>query len=115
MAYLGQNKENDDAFHKIRKAILERHHITTTFGYGPRFLHSTGQLHKGGPKNVRFLQIVSDYTDDFPIPEKSYTFGTLVSAQAEADLIALTSLGRSVVRVHVTKNILAAFQDFFIP
>ena len=112
MAYMPQNQENDHAFHQIRRDILERYQITTTFGYGPRFLHSTGQLHKGGPNSGRFLQVVTDYGNDFPIPEKSYTFGMLVSAQAEADLVALNTLGKSVVRVHVRNNILSELQSF---
>lgn len=115
MAFIPQNHENDHAFHQIRRDILEQYQITTTFGYGPRFLHSTGQLHKGGPNNGRFLQVVTDYENDFPIPEKPYTFGRLVSAQAEADLVALKTLGRSVVRVHVRNNILSELQNFLSP
>ena len=115
MAYIPQNHENDQSFHQIRRNILERYQITTTFGYGPRFLHSTGQLHKGGPNNGRFIQVIADYENDVLIPEKSYTFGMLVSAQAEADLVALKALGRSVVRIHLGNNTLSELQSFLIP
>jgi hypothetical protein len=71
----------------------------TTFGYGPRFLHSTGQLHKGGPPTGRFLQLVADPTEDAEIPEVGYSFGTLIAAQAAGDLQTLRSHGLSAERV----------------
>ena len=101
MAYLRQTKEVDEALTDLRLRTIERYHIATTLGYGPRFLHSTGQLHKGGPGTGLFLQITADHEKDLPIPGKPYTFGVLAHAQALGDLQALQALGRRVVRVHL--------------
>lgn len=111
MAYIHQNRENEEAIQQIRRTMLEQYQIPTTFGYGPRFLHSTGQLHKGGPSSGRFLQIVSDYGSDLKIPERSYTFGILTAAQAEADYNALYSLGRPITRVRLGNNPLEGLQN----
>ena len=70
-----------------------------THGLGPRYLHSTGQLHKGGPPSVLCLQVVDDTGDELPIPGKPYGFGRLIRAQAAGDLAALRERGRSVARV----------------
>ena len=75
--------------------------VTVTLGYGPRFLHSTGQLHKGGADRCRFLQLVDQPTEDLAVPETSYTFGTLIRAQAEGDRQALEQRGRTVLRVQL--------------
>jgi transaldolase/glucose-6-phosphate isomerase len=72
-----------------------------TVGYGPRFLHSTGQLHKGGTDRCRFLQIVDQPTEDLAVPETSYTFGTLIGAQAEGDRQALEQRKRTVLRIQL--------------
>jgi hypothetical protein len=72
--------------------------VATTFGYGPRFLHSTGQLHKGGPATGAFLQIVDDPADDVDIPGEAYSFRTLIRAQADGDLTTLRSHGLDAVR-----------------
>jgi hypothetical protein len=80
---------------------MREHGIATTLGYGPRFLHSTGQLHKGGPDNGLFLQITADHTEDVSIPGEPYSFGVLADAQALGDLRALQDLGRSVIRLHL--------------
>ena len=102
MAYLRQTPELDRVLSDLRRRITERYHIATTFGYGPRFLHSTGQLHKGGPDTGLFLQLVADLSDqDLPIPGEPNTFGVLADAQALGDLQALQALGRRVVRVHL--------------
>ncbi|HET7424267.1 MAG TPA: hypothetical protein VFJ92_11920, partial [Gemmatimonadales bacterium] len=71
----------------------------TTLGYGPRYLHSTGQLHKGGPAVGHFLQIADPVTDDVPIPGEPFGFGELEAAQAEGDLQALRSRGRPAIRI----------------
>jgi hypothetical protein len=73
--------------------------VATTFGYGPRFLHSTGQLHKGGAPIGHFLQITGRPEEDLSIPGESFTFGRLEAAQAEGDLLALRSRGRPAVRI----------------
>lgn len=103
-AFLQPKPETTGAVQKIRLALLERKKLPTTFGYGPRFLHSTGQLHKGGPNTGLFLQLVDDAEDDLPIPETGYTFGQLIRAQALGDFQALKQRGRRVLRVSLGKE-----------
>ena len=85
----------------LRRKALTEYKLPSTFGYGPRFLHSTGQLHKGGPNNGLFVQIVCLSEDDQPIPGKPYTFGALASAQAIGDYSALKAHNRRLARVVV--------------
>jgi glucose-6-phosphate isomerase len=73
-----------------------------TFGWGPRYLHSTGQYHKGGPQTGAFLQITGAVIEDLPVPGRPYTFGQLEAAQAAGDREALASRGRPLVRLHLT-------------
>ena len=101
MAFVRQTPEVDDRLGSICRRVLQEHGIATTLGYGPRFLHSTGQLHKGGPDTGIFLQLTADRTEDVPIPGEAYTFGVLADAQALGDLRALQELGRRVVRVQL--------------
>jgi glucose-6-phosphate isomerase/transaldolase/glucose-6-phosphate isomerase len=101
MAYIRQTPETDEALADLRRRVTERHHIATTLGYGPRFLHSTGQVHKGGPDSGLFLQIITDHPKEIPVPGESYTFGVLADAQAQGDLKALQDLGRRVARVRL--------------
>jgi hypothetical protein len=89
LGYLPPSEELDEAIAELRAAIRDGTHATTTFGYGPRYLHSTGQLHKGGPPTGRFLQLVSEVGGDLDIPGEDYTFRTLELAQALGDLQAL--------------------------
>ena len=84
-AYIHQTPERDDALLAIRTMLREATHRATTVGYGPRFLHSTGQLHKGGAPTGWFLQLVAEHPEDLEIPGKSYTFGQLIDAQAIGD------------------------------
>jgi len=93
MAYCEPGAEFDRAAAELRVAIRERTRVTSTFGYGPRFLHSTGQFHKGGPRTGRFLQLIHDGPADVSIPGASYTFTTLKRAQALGDLNTLRELG----------------------
>jgi glucose-6-phosphate isomerase len=86
MAYVKPSAEFDQAVAGLRTAIRDATGATTTFGYGPRFLHSTGQFHKGGPPTGLFLQLVHDGDEDVEIPDAGYTFGTLKNAQAVGDL-----------------------------
>ncbi len=72
-----------------------------TFGWGPRFLHSTGQFHKGGPRIGAFLQVTAESTMDLSIPDRPFTFGELISAQASGDANVLADLGRPVLRLHL--------------
>jgi glucose-6-phosphate isomerase len=101
MGYLEPSPEFDAAVGQLRVALRERTAATTTFGYGPRFLHSTGQFHKGGPKTGRFLQLLADEPPDVEIPGAAYTFTTLKNAQAIGDLETLRALGLPAERVRL--------------
>ena len=101
VVYAHQTREIDEALADLRQKVVERYHIATTLGYGPRFLHSTGQLHKGGPNSGLFLQITASHENDLPVPGEPYTFGIVADAQALGDLQALQALGRQVVTLHV--------------
>ena len=99
MTYVTQAPELDLALDGLRTAIVERYGVATTLGYGPRFLHSTGQLHKGGPNSGVFVQLTSDHTPDTQVPGMTLTFGVLVDAQALGDLLALQAAKRRTVRI----------------
>jgi transaldolase / glucose-6-phosphate isomerase len=101
MGYVAPSDRFDKAVERLRVAIREKTKATTTFGYGPRFLHSTGQFHKGGPPQGVFLQLVHDGDEDAEIPEAGYTFGTLKNAQATGDLNTLRSHGLPAERVRL--------------
>lgn len=105
MAYLHPTTEVDEALAHLRRVALERYNVATTLGYGPRYLHSTGQLHKGGPDTGLYLQLTADHHRDLPIPGQPYTFGTLADAQAMGDLRALQSVGRRVARLHLSPGL----------
>jgi hypothetical protein len=104
MAYLRQTPEVDEVLANLRQRVVERYHIATTLGYGPRFLHSTGQLYKGGPDEGLFLQLTASHEKDLPIPDQPYTFGVIADAQALGDLEALQALGRVVTKVHFNRG-----------
>ena len=108
MAYVRQTPEVDMVFSELRQKIIERYGIATTLGYGPRYLHSTGQLHKGGPNKGLFLQVTAGHDRDVPIPGKPYTFGVVANAQALGDLQALQQLRRRVARIHLGQENAAA-------
>jgi glucose-6-phosphate isomerase len=100
MAYVDRSPRQTEALTALRAALARRTGLATTLGFGPRFLHSTGQLHKGGPQGGLFLQITRDDADhDLPIPGEVYTFGVLKRAQALGDLAALREAGRTVLRI----------------
>jgi glucose-6-phosphate isomerase/transaldolase/glucose-6-phosphate isomerase len=101
MAYIHQSPEVDRVLASLRQVVAEQTRLATTVGYGPRFLHSTAQLHKGGANNGLFLQLTTDHDPDVAIPGRRYTFGTLVDAQALGDLQALLESGRRVAKVHL--------------
>ncbi|MCH9010678.1 MAG: glucose-6-phosphate isomerase [Chloroflexi bacterium] len=101
MAYVLQTPELDEALSGLRTRVMRRYKIATTLGYGPRFLHSTGQLHKGGANTGLFLQITSRRDRDLDIPGEEFSFGVLADAQARGDLGALQSSSRRVARVHL--------------
>jgi hypothetical protein len=101
MAYVEPSDEFDAAMSELRTTIRDARRTATTFGYGPRFLHSTGQLHKGGPPTGIFLQLVHDASagEDVEVPDAGYTFGTLESAQAIGDIQTLRDHGLPAERV----------------
>ena len=99
MAYLPPTPDNDRRLGAIRLRLRDRLKVATTLGYGPRFLHSTGQLHKGGRPVGHFLQVTQSSTEDLPIPGESFGFARLEAAQAEGDLLALRGRGRPAIRV----------------
>jgi transaldolase / glucose-6-phosphate isomerase len=99
-AYVEPTGETEAALQRARLAIRDRHRVATTVGFGPRYLHSTGQFHKGGPPTGAFLQIVDTAREvDLPIPDKPFSFGTLLDAQALGDLQSLRQRGRPVARL----------------
>jgi transaldolase/glucose-6-phosphate isomerase len=100
-AYLPRNGVNEAKLTALRERILKATGKATTLGFGPRFLHSTGQLHKGGANNGVFLQITQEDQSDLAIPGAAYSFSVLAQAQAQGDLEALQSRGRRVLRVHL--------------
>jgi transaldolase / glucose-6-phosphate isomerase len=108
MGYLAPSDELDAAVAELRAAIRARGLATTTFGYGPRFLHSTGQMHKGGPKTGLFLQLVDEPREDVEIPEAGYTFGHLIRAQELGDLGTLRDHGLPAVQMKLEGDPAAA-------
>ncbi|MEO8540072.1 MAG: glucose-6-phosphate isomerase [bacterium] len=98
-AFVPRNPANIRRLEAARNLLGRRYGVATTLGFGPRFLHSTGQLHKGGPNSGVFIEVVEPADRDLAIPEKPYTFGTLIEAQALGDLAALLGHGRRACRV----------------
>jgi glucose-6-phosphate isomerase len=110
-AYLDDTPETEAALQSIRIQVRNARRVATTIGYGPRFQHSTGQLHKGGPATGVFLQITREPSDRAPIPGKPYDFAQVIAAQAEGDLASLQSRGRRVLRVALGKDVAAGLQQ----
>ena len=100
-AYLPRNEETFASLQAMRAAIQQHTGLATTLGFGPRFLHSTGQLHKGGANTGLFLQITADPQQDIQIPGQGISFGTLERAQALGDLEALLARQRRAIRIHL--------------
>ncbi len=103
-AYLDLSESTREHLQSIRLALRGRLGLATTVGLGPRFLHSTGQLHKGGPNTGLFLQLVDEPAQEVPVPETDYTFKALIRAQALGDYQALIQRGRRVLRVNVGRD-----------
>lgn len=99
--YLPMNGPAAPLLNQLRQILRDSHRVAVTVGYGPRFLHSTGQLHKGGAGNGMFLQLVDHPRPDLPVPETGYTFGQLITAQAAGDSRALLQRGRRTLRVNI--------------
>jgi hypothetical protein len=101
LSYLPASEHLETVVATIRAALRQRYKVATTFGVGPRYLHSTGQYHKGGPNNAVAFVITADDTTGTAIPEAGYTFSVLKRAQALGDVEALRAHGRRVVRIHL--------------
>ncbi len=113
-AYLAPGATTTLALESIQKTLRDTRRLATTLGYGPRFLHSTGQLHKGGPNTGLFVQFVDEPSDPLPVPETDYSFGQLIRAQALGDFQALTQRGRRVLRVNLGKDAAGGLRQFEI-
>ncbi|HEX8736340.1 MAG TPA: bifunctional transaldolase/phosoglucose isomerase [Pyrinomonadaceae bacterium] len=105
LAFVEMNAENEKLLQSIREQILASKLVATCLGFGPRFLHSTGQAYKGGANNGVFLQITSDDAEDFPVPEQKYTFGVVLAAQARGDFQVLLDRDRRALRVHLGADV----------
>jgi hypothetical protein len=101
LGYIQMNDEHEKALQAIRHAVRDKKRVATCLGFGPRFLHSTGQAYKGGPNSGVFLQITCDDAVDLPVPEQKYTFGIVKAAQARGDFQVLVERGRRALRVHL--------------
>jgi hypothetical protein len=106
-AFLEQTERTDEILAETRAIVRDALGVATTLGYGPRYLHSTGQYHKGGPPQGVFLQITSEKVDDVPVPGRQLTFGQLNRAQSIGDLQALVAHGRPALRVHLGDDVIA--------
>ena len=106
-AYLDMNEDVVARLQALRHGIRDRYRVATTLGFGPRFLHSTGQLHKGGPNNVVVIQLTSEDAVDVDIPGRAFSFGVLKQAQALGDARALSSRERRAIRIHFKTDVIA--------
>ncbi len=105
LGYITMNAENEAALQAIRHIVRDTKRVATVLGFGPRFLHSTGQAYKGGPNSGVFLQITCDNAVDLPVPDQKYTFGVVKAAQARGDFAVLAERGRRALRVHLGKDV----------
>ncbi len=101
LAYIQMNDEHESRLQDMRVLLRDRKHVATCLGFGPRFLHSTGQAYKGGPNSGVFLQVTCDDAADLPVPGQKYTFGVVKAAQARGDFQVLAERGRRALRVHL--------------
>ena len=111
LAYCQQTPEVDASISLLRQRIAQRYGVATTAGYGPRYLHSTGQLHKGGPASGVYLLLTTDPEPDVPIPGRPYTFGQLAQAQAMGDLQALRAASRPVAWVRLDDDVVGSIDS----
>ncbi|HWB99915.1 MAG TPA: bifunctional transaldolase/phosoglucose isomerase, partial [Bryobacteraceae bacterium] len=105
LAYLERNAAHDARMQAIRVAVRDTKRVATCVGFGPRFLHSTGQAYKGGPNSGVFLQLTCDEAADLPVPGQRYSFGVVKAAQALGDLQVLTERGRRALRIHLGADV----------
>ena len=107
LGYITMNEAHEEALEAIRLAVRDNKKVATALGFGPRFLHSTGQAYKGGPNSGVFLQITCDDAVDILVPGQKYTFGVVKAAQARGDFAVLAERGRRALRVHLGKDVAA--------
>jgi transaldolase/glucose-6-phosphate isomerase len=107
LGYIQMNAEHEQSLQAIRHAVRDKKGVATVLGFGPRFLHSTGQAYKGGPNSGVFLQITCDDSVELPVPGQKYTFGVVKAAQARGDFQVLADRGRRALRVHLGSNVKA--------
>jgi len=107
LGYITMNAAHEKTLQGIRHAVRDKKKVATVLGFGPRFLHSTGQAYKGGPNSGVFLQITCDDAKDLQVPGQKYTFGIVKAAQARGDFAVLAERGRRALRVHLGKNVKA--------
>ena len=113
LGYIQMNDEHEQSLQAMRHTVRDKKKVATCLGFGPRFLHSTGQAYKGGPNSGVFLQITCDDSVELPVPGQKYTFGVVKAAQARGDFQVLAERGRRALRVHLGKDLksgLAALQ-----
>lgn len=105
LGYIEMSREHEAKLQELRHAVRDRKGVATCLGFGPRFLHSTGQAYKGGPNSGVFLQITCDDANDLPVPGQKYTFGIVKAAQARGDFQVLAERGRRALRVHLGADV----------
>jgi transaldolase/glucose-6-phosphate isomerase len=105
LGYIQMTADHEEALQAMRVQVRDRKRVATCLGFGPRFLHSTGQAYKGGPNSGVFLQVTCDDAQDLPIPGQKYTFGIVKAAQARGDFDVLAERKRRALRVHLPANL----------
>lgn len=110
LAYIEMNEAYEAILTGMRQRVRDAKHVATCVGFGPRFLHSTGQAYKGGPDSGVFLQITADDARDLPVPGQKYTFGVVKAAQARGDFAVLTERGRRALRIHLGSDVAAGLR-----
>jgi len=107
LAYVQMNAEHEQSLQAVRHSVRDKKRVATCLGFGPRFLHSTGQAYKGGPNSGVFLQVTCDDPVALPVPGQKYTFGVVKAAQARGDFQVLAERGRRALRLHLGSNLKA--------
>jgi len=114
LAYLQMNAATEERLQAIRHRVRDRKRVATCLGFGPRFLHSTGQAYKGGPNTGVFLQVTCDDAKDLPVPGQRYTFGVVKAAQARGDFQVLAERERRALRVHLGPDVEAGLRTLAV-
>lgn len=114
MAFVQPEESVDKVLKEVSVSLRNNFKVAVTYGYGPRFLHSTGQLHKGDGNQGVFIQFTSSVVKDIEVPGQGYSFGTLITAQAQGDLKALKNTNRRVIRIHIERNVAEGIRSLFL-